>query len=137
MILHYLKKGGESSLGSITDEERLRAAAFLKKIRGVLSTSGFTVMQYFKNKEFDRKYPLRDQARKEILLSLTADDCRAIGPNENSRYPEAEVYQFIKRCRLNVYGEETDVNLYIKTYLREEKTRDLVIVISFHEEGMF
>ncbi len=75
--------------------------------------------------------------RKEILRSLTADDCTAIEPNNNSRYPDAEVYKFIKNCRLSVYGEDTDVKLYIKTYLREGKTRDIVIVISFHEEGMY
>lgn len=68
---------------------------------------------------------------------MTADDCTGIEPNDNPRYPEAEVYKFIKACHLNVYGEETDVTLYIKAYLREKQYYDLVIVISFHEEGMF
>ena len=78
-----------------------------------------------------------DETKKDILRSLTADDCIGIEPNNNPRYPEAEVYKFIKACRLYVYGEETNVTLYIKAYLREKQYYDVVIVISFHEEGMY
>lgn len=121
----------------MTEAERLRAAGFLKRISGVLATGEFQIQQNSKNKEFDRKFNLRDGEKKEILRSLTVDDCVAVEPNDNPRYSEAEVFKFIKDWHLVVYGEEEEVTLYIKAYLREGKFSDLVIVISFHEEGMF
>ena len=123
-------------MGLLTNEERLRTEGFLKRIRGVLATGEFQIQTNTKNKAFDRKYNLRNKAKKDILRSLTADDCAGIEPNDNPRYPEAEVYKFIKVCRLIVYGEEMDVTLYIKAYLLEKQYYDLVVVISFHEEGM-
>lgn len=103
----------------------------------MLAAGEFQIVQRDKNKEFDRRFNLRHEVKKEILRSLIAADCIAIEPNDNQSYPEAEVYAFKKLYRTSVYGEETDISLYIKTYLRETETRDLVIVISFHEEGMF
>lgn len=71
-----------------------------------------------------------------ILLSLSAEDCCQIEPNNNPGYDENDVYVFIKDAELLCYGEPQTVNLYIKMYIRETKTYDTVIVISFHEEGM-
>ena len=36
-----------------------------------------------------------------------------------------------------VYGENETHKLYIKMYLAETPSFDIVIVISFHEEGMY
>lgn len=71
-----------------------------------------------------------------ILLSLSAEDCCQIEPNNSPGYGENVVYVFIKDAELFCYGEPQTVNLYIKMYIRETKTYDTVIVISFHEEGM-
>ena len=109
----------------------------MKRISAILATGEFTVQQNTKNKDFDRQCNLRHNDKKEILRSLTADDCIAIEPNNNPSYPDAEVYIFLKNCNINVYGEDKKIKLYIKMYLVEGRNNDTVIVISFHEEGRF
>ena len=76
------------------------------------------------------------QEKLEILRSLTADDCYQIEPNNNIRYKTDDVYKFFKELELIIFGELESMKLYLKMYIRELKTHDLVIVISFHEEGM-
>gem|GEM_PF-1854694 len=69
-----------------------------------------------------------------MLLALNGTDCTAIEPNNNSRYREALVYKFMKVYELDYFGDTCDVTVYIKQYIIEEKTYDLVMVISFHED---
>ncbi len=114
-----------------------RAQDFLDRIKPVLSTNECTFQQNEKNKEFDRQYNLRHEEKIRLIRSLEAADCVKIDPNNNSRYADSEVYIFIKSYLLTVYGEEKPVRIYIKMYLAETKTYDYVIVISFHQEGMF
>lgn len=56
--------------------------------------------------------------------------------NNNPRYETDEVYIFFKETVLPVFGEPENVKLYLKMYIREARTYDIVIVISFHKEGM-
>ena len=114
-----------------------KAEAFLKKIRPLLFTKEYTFVQRDKNMEFDRLYSLTDEQKAEIIKSLTPADCISVEPNDNPRYPDAEVYAFIKGQQLLSYGEVEYVKLYIKMYLNEQKRNDMVIVISFHPEGMY
>ncbi len=44
---------------------------------------------------------------------------------------------FLKITDIIVYGEKETVKLYIKMYIRENKNFDIVIVISFHKEGVY
>ena len=37
---------------------------------------------------------------------------------------------------IEAYGDKVSIDLYTKMYIEEKKTYDLVVVISFHEEGM-
>ena len=120
----------------LNQNDHKRAEEFLKKVRGLLSTNDCTFMQSEKNRAFDDEIPLRDADKRELLKRLTADDCVKICPNENPRYPDADVFIFIKELELPVYGEPENVNLYVKMYIREGRIYDLVIVISFHREGM-
>ena len=99
-------------------------------------TGEFYIEPTEKNNYFDRKFSLTDQKKREILKSLTADDCYQIEPNNNPRYKTDEVYKFFKEVELIVFGEFESTTLYLKMYIRESKTYDMVIVISFHEEGM-
>ena len=68
-----------------------------------------------------------------MLLALNSTDCIAIEPNKNKRYCDAMVYKFEKVYELEYFGEICDVKVYIKQYIFEEKTFNLVMVISLHE----
>ena len=114
-----------------------KAELFLKRIKPLLFTKEYTFAQRDKNIEFDRLYSLTDEQKAEIIKSLTPDDCISVEPNNNPRYPNAEVYAFIKGQQLLSYGEVEYVRLYIKMYLDEKKHNDMVIIISFHPEGMY
>lgn len=110
--------------------------SFLKQAKALLPTGNYTIKRSEKNIVFERQFNLRDKQKKDILLSLTAEDCIAVEPNNNPRYADCEVYKFIKLCDLFVYGQNELVPLYIKMYIQEEKYDEMIIVISFHEEGM-
>lgn len=72
----------------------------------------------------------------KVLGMLTAGDCTKIEPNNNPRYPDSEVFFFLKNIRIFVYGETEEPLVYIKMYVAELSMNDCVIVISFHKEGM-
>lgn len=120
----------------LTSKEHEKAENFLNKIRPLLSTNECSFIQRDKNIDFNRRFPLKHEEKIDIIKKLTAADCVGVGPNNNPRYAESEVYTFIKGLPLCVYGEEEYVELYIKMYLNEQKHHDIVIVISFHEAGM-
>lgn len=121
---------------SLSSGDYKKAEEFIKQIRPLLSTGEFQIAPTEKNKDFDRKFSLTDWEKREIIKSLTADDCYQIEPNNNTRYKTDEVYKFFKDVELLVFGEPETAKLYLKMYIRETKTYDIVIVISFHEEGM-
>lgn len=121
---------------TLSPEDYAKAEAFIKKIKPILLTGDYTIEPTEKNRIFERKFSLTDQKRREILLSLTADDCYQIEPNNNPRYKADEVYKFFKEVELIIFGEFESSKLYLKMYIRESKTYDMVIIISFHEEGM-
>lgn len=120
-------------MGSI-DEEICRAAQmFLDRMRSLLATNDFQISLRDKNQEFLEKYKLKEQRIKEMLLALISADCKAVEPNDNPRYSDALVYKFIKQYELEYFSEICNVIVYIKLYIVEYKTYDLVMVISFHE----
>lgn len=114
-----------------------KAEEFLKRIKPLLQTRECQFKKSLKNTTFDQQFNLRDEHKIDIIKSLTADDCVKIGPNDNPRYADSEVYQFIKCVELLVYGENEVHKLYIKMYLAVQPTYDIVIVISFHKEGEY
>ena len=120
----------------LTPEDYTKAEAFIKRIKPLLSTGDFQIEKTEKNIMFDRQFSLTHQDKCEILKSLTADDCYKIEPNNNSRYQSSEVYKFFKEIELTVFGENETTRLYLKMYVKESKAYDMVIVISFHEEGL-
>lgn len=122
---------------ALTVEEYEKAEIFIKRIKPLLRTGDFVVERTEKNKDFDEKFSLSNQEKCNILSALTAKDCYQIESNNNPRYKEAEIYKFFKEIEMFVYGELEILKLYLKMYIRETKTYDVVIVISFHEEGMY
>lgn len=120
-----------------SDAERESVRSFLAKMKSLLITGEYVIKQNWKNTEFDDKYALRDSQKRDILKSLSVDDCMKIEDNTNARYDAATLFFFIKEVSLEAYGEAETVCLYIKMYIKETKTYETVIVISFHEEGMF
>lgn len=121
---------------SLPPEDYKKAEAFIKKITPLLNTGDFQIEKSEKNNAFDRQFSLTHQKKCEILKALTADDCYSIEPNNNKRYEASEVYKFFKEEELLVFGEHEAIRLYLKMYVREKKSYDIVIVISFHEEGL-
>ena len=86
---------------------------------------------------FDRGYNLTDAQKCDILQTLTCDDCVKIEPNNNERYPDNEIYVFLKTCSIDVYGEDEFVKLYIKLYIQITPSYDEVVIISFHQEALY
>ncbi len=121
----------------LSDMERESVRVFLARVKSLLITGEYIIKPSWKNTEFDDKYALRDAQKREILKSLTVDDCIKIEDNTNARYDTATLFFFIKDVSIEAYGEVELVSLYLKMYIKETKTHDTVIVISFHEEGMY
>lgn len=121
---------------SLPTEDYKRAEDFIKKIRPLLSTGDAVVERNEKNNYFDQYFSLTHQEKCDVLKTLTADDCYQIEPNNNPRYGKTDVYKFFKDVELSVFGEIESTKLYLKMYIKESKTYDMVIVISFHKEGM-
>ena len=117
--------------------ERESVRVFLARVKSLLITGEYIIKPSWKNTEFDDKYALRDAQKRDILKSLTVDDCIKIEDNTNARYDTATLFFFIKDVSIEAYGEVELVSLYLKMYIKETKTHDMVIVISFHEEGMY
>lgn len=116
----------------LSEDQYANAKEFLEKCRPYLKTKECTFMSSAKNTEFNRRARLKDEDKIRIIEKLTADDCVKIEKNNNSNYPDAMVYVFIVEVEL-----DDVVKLYIKMYLLEEKNCAIVIVISFHNEGVF
>ena len=121
----------------LSDMERESVRVFLARVKSLLITGEYIIKPSWKNTEFDDKYALRAAQKREILKSLTVDDCIKIEDNTNARYDTATLFFFIKDVSIEAYGEVELVSLYLKMYIKETKTHDTVIVISFHEEGMY
>lgn len=116
------------------DQERVEI--FLNKASALFPTKQYTFAMSEKNKALDYEFNLRDHDKVQILKSLTAEDCIEIRKNDNIRYPDADIFIFIKQVDLESYGYPETVKLYIKDYIIEDQQMEMVIVISFHREGM-
>lgn len=121
----------------LSPNERAKVKEFLEKIKPYLKAHEYEIKVNSKNKEFDRVFNLRDQEKQDILTSLTVDDCVRIANNDNSNYEDSEIYIFLKKTTLFVYGEIDEIELYIKMYLQDCGYYDTIIVISFHKSGEF
>jgi hypothetical protein len=121
----------------LSPSDRKKVEEFIPRMKALLATHEYTIQINEKNREFDKAFPLRDADKWMILKSLVADDCVKVEPNNNPRYPDNEVFVFCKEATVVVYGESEELQLYLKMYIQESKTYDLVIVISFHQAGMF
>lgn len=121
----------------LSPNERVKVKEFLEKIKPYLKAHEYEIKVNSKNKEFDRVFNLRDQEKQDILTSLTVDDCVRIANNDNSNYEDSEIYIFLKKTMLFVYGEIDEIELYIKMYLQDCGYYDTIIVISFHKSGEF
>lgn len=122
---------------TITPAEKEKVREFLSRIKPYLKTNEYQIQVNHKNKNFDRSYPLRDKEKRQILESLTEDDCIEIENNNNPRYDNAEVFVFLKQVSIPVYGEIENIELYIKMYMKEYDRSNIVIVISFHPSGEY
>lgn len=122
---------------SLTEENRLKIEDFLKQCYALLRTNDYKIEVRDKNEDFDDQYPMTDQEKRSVLLSLTVDDCVAIEPNTNPRFSDAEIFFFKKDKMLIVYGEEELVKLYIKMYTQTFPAYDRICVISFHKDGVY
>jgi len=113
------------------------AQKFLECVRSRLVTNEYQIVKRGKNDEFLEKYKIKDNKVKEMLLALSGTDCISIEPNDNPNYPEATVYKFVKKYELDFFGVDSLIDVYIKLYILEKQTCDLVMVISIHEDKNF
>ena len=135
-----MKKTGESGGIPIsrvwTAEERTLINNFLVHAKALLATKDFIIQPTPKNKAFQKRYPLRSDDQIAILRSLQVEDCVAVEPNDNPRYSDSTVFKFIKEVEITVLGETELVEIYIKEYIEDRRTHEIICVISFHEEGL-
>ena len=103
----------------------------------MLPTGQCTFSRSEKNIQFDHKYNLKHEEKIKIIKSIEVSDCVDIQPNSNLRYPDTDVFIFHKSVDIDVYGETTQVTLYIKEYVIDQDNMEMAIVISFHEEGLY
>ena len=96
--------------------------SYLKSIKKHISNDNFTVANREKNKNFMREYGLDINDLKDVMLSLTPNDCISNCESDYNGYP-GMVYKFKSN-----YIEE--LIIYIKTRYNPP---DEVILISFHE----
>lgn len=113
-----------------------RAFEFLNQARVLFVTGEFKIERRLENLQFEKRFGLRHEQKKEMLLALIPEDCFSIEPNDNLRYKDAMVYKFKHTYDINSYGEIERVTAYIKMYLDEEKAYNTVIVISLHEDNL-
>ncbi len=102
----------------------------------MLPTNQCTFKITEKNTQFDYKYNLSHAQKIEIIRSITVADFVESRPNAVPTYPDAELFIFHKAVELVIYGEKEKKLLYIKEYIIDDKNMEMVIVISFHEEGL-
>lgn len=76
----------------LSDMERESVRVFLARVKSLLITGEYIIKPSWKNTEFDDKYALRDAQKREILKSLTVDDCIKIEDNTNARYDTATLF---------------------------------------------
>lgn len=117
------------------------ADEFLKSVRVFLTTDKrkLYVEPRDKNTDFSRDYEIFQQDQVRMILRLSGQDCVAIEPNNNPRYPRSLVYVFKREYEGLCYkGEEAEkpVGLYIKLYINDDHSRHYgrVIAISFHPD---
>ena len=121
----------------LSPTQRAQVREFICKIKPIIMTNDYTIKTTAKNKEFERYYNLREEEKRGILESLTIDDCVKIDNNSNPNYDESEIYVFLKKITILVYGESEEVELYIKMYLKEYEYYNMIIIISFHKSGEY
>lgn len=120
-----------------TEEELKRVDYFLTRVKSLLATNECQFAKSIKNNDFDNSYPMKHSDKMAVLKSLVASDCVKIEPNDNPRYETAEVFVFLKNIEFYVYGEIERMCIYIKMYIQTKPTFDIVLIISFHKDGMF
>lgn len=119
-----------------SNEEQGYIRNFINRVHALLPTNQCTFARSEKNNQFDYKYNLRHEDRIRIIKSIEVDDCIDICTNNNPRYSDADVFVFLKSVELNTYGETENTRLYIKEYIATQNNMEMVVVISFHEEGL-
>lgn len=124
-------------MGNIDEKGFCEVQKFLERVRSRIVTNEYQVSSHYKNKDFLEKYKIKDCKVKEILLALSGTDCISIEQNDNPSYPEATVYKFVRTYELDFFGVDSLIDVYIKMYLLEKQTCDLVMVISIHEDKNF
>jgi len=87
----------------LSDEQLEKVHIFLDKVRSLLATNDFVIKMNEKNIAFDRAFPIKDSQKKEILQSLTVDDCIAVEFNNNLRYEDSEIYKFLKNVDIYIF----------------------------------
>ena len=121
----------------LTNEEIEKVKNFLSWAQPLISSNDFQIKPSEKNRNFDIEFSMKHEDKKEILQTLTSDDCVEIRTNTNPRYQDAELYIFLKSVDSFFYGEPQTIDVYIKMYIKQYNYYDKVIVISFHKEGEF
>lgn len=106
---------------------------YLTDVKKLVRVGRYRVSSRKKNRELFVEYVFTEDMRKEVLLSLTAEDFSDAVRKEHPEHPEEILYIFGKDISLvpRFGGKEETVSLYIKF----NKLENLyIIVISFHKQ---
>lgn len=106
---------------------------YLADVRTAVKEGRYQVSPRDKNRELFIDYVFTEDKRKEVLLSLTADDFSDAVWNDHPQHPEEILYIFGKDIFLipRFGKKEEKISLYIKF---NKWSNSYLIVISFHKQ---
>jgi hypothetical protein len=106
----------------ISIPSQLHCALFLKKFKELIQRGHFIVSSSPKNRSSLVSLGITREIRKEILLSLTVDDCFS-GPEPDHNFP-GDIWKFGK--------DDEGRQIYIKLKIHDQGHRKVAKCLSFH-----
>ena len=88
-----------------------------------------------KNRDFLFEYDLVEpEKHKELLMSITLDECCGVENSRNPNYQDELVYVFCcPRNLIDHYGDDYEIEVYIKFHVMVTEQGEMAVVISIHE----
>lgn len=112
---------------------------YLHKFKKCVLEGRYSISQNENRQEninFIEDYKINTKREHEILLGLQFDDfCYAV-ENDNPAFSHEILYIYCKKHKLDFWGTQEDVDIYIKVNMIETRRGDLFsVVVSFHKKN--
>ena len=116
-------------MGKISDKGLIEY--ILDEMIECVEQGNFVVKQTEKNEVFAFEFSLNDESRRNMLLSLKVEDY--FNSDESRNFPGRYIHEFCPKYNLiNIYGNDEQVDVYVKFEVEEEDIGKQTVVISLH-----